>query len=85
MSEQIDKSTQEWLKEIGADSPESELKSRISELEREVQDYKEENVRLTQQCLDLFRAVKKANCHLDAIEETCDNDVWFQQLRKRTY
>jgi dUTPase len=32
MSEQIDKSTQEWLKEIGAESPDAELKNRIAEL-----------------------------------------------------
>lgn len=85
MSEQIDKSTQEWLKEIGAESPDAELKNRIAELEREVQDYKEENVKLLQQCLSLYRAVKKANCELDKIEESCDNNVWFSHLKERTY
>jgi len=85
MSEQIDKSTQEWLKEIGAESPDAELKNRIAELEREVQDYKEENVKLLQQCLSLYRAVRKANCELDKIEESCDNNVWFQKIKERTY
>lgn len=85
MSEQIDKSTQAWLKEIGAESPDAELKNRITELERQVQDYKEENVKLLHQCLSLYRAVKAANCNLDAIEEKCDNNVWFQKLKERTY
>ena len=85
MSKQIDKSTQEWLKEIGAESPDAELKNRITKLEREVQDYKEENVRLLQQCLSLYRAVKKANVELDKIEEKCDSNVWFQKIKERTY
>jgi len=85
MSEQIDKSTQEWLKEIEAESPDAELKNRIAELEREVQDYKAENVKLLQQCLSLYRAVKKANCELDKIEKSCDNNVWFQKIKERTY
>jgi hypothetical protein len=29
MSEQIDKTTKDWLKEIGAESPDAELKNRI--------------------------------------------------------
>jgi uncharacterized protein YfbU (UPF0304 family) len=61
------------------------LKNRIAELEREVQDYKEENVKLLQQCLSLYRAVRKANCELDKIEESCDNNVWFQKIKERTY
>ena len=61
------------------------LKNRIAELEREVQDYKEENVKLLQQCLSLYRALKKANCELDKIEESCDNNVWFQKIKERTY
>lgn len=85
MSEQIDKSTQEWLKDIEAESPDAELKNRIAELEREVQDYKEENVKLLQQCLSLYRAVKKANVELDKIEKSCDNNVWFQKIKERTY
>ena len=85
MSEQIDKSNCDWLKEIGADIPNTDLKNRISELEREVQEYKEENVKLLQQCLTLYRAVKKANCNLDEIEEKCDNNVWFSRLKERTY
>jgi len=85
MSEQTDKSTEDWLKEIGAESPDAELKNRIAELEREVQEYKEENVKLLQTLLALHRAVKKANCNLDAIEESCDNNVWFQKIKERTY
>ena len=73
------------LEEIGAESPDAELKNRIAELEREVQDYKEENVKLLQQCLSLYRAVKKANVELDKIEESCDNNVWFQKIKERTY
>ena len=61
------------------------LKNRIAELEREVQDYKEDNVKLLQQCLSLYRAVKKANVELDKIEESCDNNVWFSHLKERTY
>lgn len=67
------------------ESPDAELKNRIAELEREVQDYKEENVKLLQQCLSLYRAVKKANVELDKIEESCDNNVWFQKIKERTY
>ena len=85
MSEQIDKSTQAWLKEIGAESPDAELKNRIAELERQLQDYKEENVKLLQTLLALYRAVKKANVELDKIEEKCDNNVWFQKIKERTY
>ena len=85
MSEQIDKSTQEWLKEIGAESTDAELKNRITKLEREMQEYKEENVKLLQQCLALYRAVKKANVELDKIEESCDNNFWFSKLKERIY
>jgi len=85
MSEQIDKTTKDWLKEIGAESPEAELKSRIAELEREVQEYKEENVKLLQTLLALYRAVKRVNGNLDEIEGECDNDVWFQKIKERTY
>jgi predicted nucleic acid-binding Zn-ribbon protein len=85
MSEQIDKTTKDWLKEIGAESPDAELKKRIAQLEREVQDYKEENVKLLQQCLALHRAVKRANAELDKLEESCDNNVWFSRLKERTY
>jgi uncharacterized protein YfbU (UPF0304 family) len=74
---------------FGNDSPEcchsAILEARITELERQVQEYKEENVRLLKQCLSLYRAVKKANCNLDAIEESCDNNVWFQKIKERTY
>ena len=62
-----------------------DFKDRIAKLEREVQGYKEENVRLLQQCLALYRAVKKANCNLDAVEEKCEANVWFQRLKERTY
>ena len=85
MSEQIDKSNRDWLEEIVAESSDAKLKSRIAQLEREMQEYKEENVKLLQQCLALYRTVKKANCNLDAIEETCDNTVWFSRLKERTY
>ena len=85
MGEQIDKSNWDWLKEIGAESPDAELKNRIAELERQLQDYKEENVKLLQTLLALYRAVKKANCNLDEIEEKCDNNVWFQKIKERTY
>ena len=61
------------------------LKNRIAELERQVQDYKEENVELLQTLLALYRAVKKANVELDKIEESCDNNVWFQKIKERTY
>jgi uncharacterized protein YfbU (UPF0304 family) len=61
------------------------LEIRVSELEREVQEYKEENVRLLQQCLALYRAVKKANCEMDKVEEKCEADVWFQKIKERTY
>lgn len=85
MSEQINKSTQAWLKEIGAESPDAELKNRIAELERQVQEYKEENVKLLQTLLALHRAVKRVNVELDKIEESCDNNVWFQKIKERTY
>ena len=61
------------------------LKKRIAELEREVQEYKEENVKLLQTLLALHRAVKRANVEMDKIEESCDNNVWFQKIKERTY
>ena len=90
---EIEEAREEWHKlfepqeidQLRARVKDAELKNRIAELEREVQDYKEENVKLLQQCLSLYRAVKKANCELDAIEESCDNNVWFQKIKERTY
>ena len=61
------------------------LNQRITELERENQSLKEETVRIYQQMLSLYRAVKAANCNLDAVEEKCDNNVWFQKIKERTY
>ena len=90
---EIEEAREEWHKlfepqeidQLRARVKEAELKNRIAELEREVQDYKEENVKLLQQCLSLYRAVRKANCELDKIEESCDNNVWFSRLKERTY
>lgn len=90
---EIEEAREEWHKlfepqeidQLRARVKEAELKNRIAELEREVQDYKEENVKLLQQCLSLYRAVKKANCELDKIEESCDNNVWFQKIKERMY
>jgi predicted nucleic acid-binding Zn-ribbon protein len=86
---EIEEAREEWHKSMEHVSDLLEenyaLKNRIAELEREVQDYKEENVKLLQQCLSLYRAVKKANCNLDAIEKSCDNNVWFQKIKERTY
>ncbi len=61
------------------------LRPRVEELGRQLQEYKEENVKLLQQCLSLCRAVKKANVELDKFEESCDNNVWFQKIKERTY
>jgi len=61
------------------------LEQKIAELERHVQEYKEENVKLLQTLLSLHRAVKRANVELDKIEETCDNNFWFSRLKERTY
>lgn len=61
------------------------MTTRIADLERQLQEYKEENVRILQTLLALHRAVKKANCNLDEIEEKCDNNVWFQKIKERTY
>ena len=63
----------------------SAMKNRIAELERQLQDYKEENVKLLQTLLAFHRAVKKANCNLDEIEDSCDNNIWFQKIKERTY
>jgi uncharacterized protein YfbU (UPF0304 family) len=86
---EIEKAREEWHKSMEHVSDLLEenyaLKNRIAELEREVQDYKEENVKLLQQCLSLYRAVKKANVELDKLEESCDNNVWFQKIKERTY
>ncbi len=62
-----------------------QLRALVEDLERQVQDYKEENVKLLQTLLALHRAVKRANVELDKIEESCDNNVWFSQLKERTY
>ncbi len=86
MSEQIDKTTKDWLKEIMvAESPYAELKKRIYELERQVQDYKEENVKLLQQCLALYRALMKQRDEAEKVMQTCAHNVWFCQIKERTY
>ncbi len=74
---EIEKAQEEWNKLFEPQEIDQlrALKNRIAELEREVQDYKEENVKLLQTLLALHRAVKKANCELDKIEESCDNAV----------
>ena len=76
---EIEEAREEWHKSMEHVSDLLEenyaLKNRIAELEREVQDYKEENVKLLQTLLALYRAVKKANCELDKIEESCDSNV----------
>jgi uncharacterized protein YfbU (UPF0304 family) len=61
------------------------LETELDMVQTAWQELKEENVRLLQQCLSLYRAVKAANCNLDAIEEKCDNNVWFQKIKERTY
>jgi uncharacterized coiled-coil DUF342 family protein len=83
---EIEEAREEWHKECTELLEENDaLKNRIAELEREVQDYKEENVKLLQTLLALYRAVKKANVELDKLEESCDNNVWFQKIKERTY
>lgn len=61
------------------------LETELDMVQTAWQELKEENVRLLQQCLSLYRAVKKANVELDKIEESCDNNVWFSRLKERTY
>jgi hypothetical protein len=61
------------------------LKDWITKLERENHELKDETVRIYQQMLSLYRAIKKANLELDKIEESCDNNVWFQKIKERTY
>ena len=61
------------------------LETELDMVQTAWQELKEENVRLLQQCLSLYRAVKKANVELDEIEEKCDNNVWFSRLKERTY
>jgi chromosome segregation ATPase len=83
---EIEEAREEWHKECTELLEENDaLKNRIAELEREVQDYKEENVKLLQTLLALYRAVKKANVELDKLEESCDNNVWFQKIKERMY
>lgn len=63
---EIEKAREEWHKlfepqeidQLRARVKEAELKNRIAELEREVQDYKEENVRLLKQCLALSSGIE---------------------------
>lgn len=61
------------------------LETELDMVQTAWQELKEENVKLLQTLLSLYRAVKKANCNLDAIEEKCDNNVWFQKIKERTY
>ena len=72
-------------KDCTEDCHSAALEIRIAELERENQSLKEETVRIYQQMLSLYRAVKRSNVELDKIEEKCDNNVWFQRLKERTY
>jgi len=61
------------------------LKTELDMVQTAWQELKEENVKLLQTLLSLYRAVKKANLELDKIEEKCDNNVWFQKIKERTY
>ncbi len=73
------------IKEKLKDAEIKRLETELDMVQTAWQELKEENVRLLQQCLSLYRAVKKANLELDAIEEKCDNNVWFQKIKERTY
>lgn len=72
-------------KEYLKDAEIKRLETELDMVQTAWQELKEENVKLLHQCLTLYRAVKAANCNLDAIEEKCDNNVWFQKIKERTY
>ena len=57
----------------------------IQSLQKEVQDYKEENVKLLRQCLKLYRALMKQRDEAEKVMETCAHNVWFSRLKERTY
>ena len=62
-----------------------QINSSREQYRSENQALKEETVRIYQQMMSLYRAVKAANCNLDAIEEKCEANVWFSRLKERTY
>ena len=72
-------------KEYLKDAEIKRLETELDMVQTAWQELKEENVKLLQTLLSLYRAVKAANCNLDAIEEKCDNNVWFQKIKERTY
>ncbi len=62
-----------------------ELRYGCCKLERQAQDYKEENVKLLRQCLKLYRALMKQRDEAEKVMETCAHNVWFCQIKERTY
>ena len=61
------------------------LEQKITELERQVQEYKDENVKLLEHNLMLYRALMKQRDEAEKTLQKCANNVWFMHLKERTY
>ena len=55
------------------------------ELYKEINQLRDENIRLLKTVLELNRALRKAKKVLDEIEEKYRNNGWFEKLKEMEY
>ena len=55
------------------------------ELYKEINQLRDENIRLLKTALELTRALRKAKKVLDEIEEKYRNNGWFEKLKEMEY
>jgi|LSQX01.2.fsa_nt_gb hypothetical protein len=55
------------------------------ELYKEINQLRDENIRLLKTALELNRALRKAKKVLDEIEEKYRNNGWFEKLKEMEY
>lgn len=55
------------------------------ELYKEINQLRDENIRLLKTALELYRALRKAKKVLDEIEEKYRNNGWFEKLKEMEY
>lgn len=55
------------------------------ELYKEINQLRDENIRLLKTALELSRALRKAKKVLDEIEEKYRNNGWFEKLKEMEY
>ena len=81
--EEIEKAYAEWDK-LFEQQELDQLRARVKEMERQLQEYKEDNVKLLRQCLKLYRALMTQRDEAEKVMETCAHNVWFSRLKERS-